>query len=327
MRPSKRSVPPGATRNWRWKPRPSRKKFSAATATVFRKFPAERPNVDYLDYASENTAETLALFASQIKATAGHDAWVHAPYGPHVQPGNQLCGPCGLNELLNSDVDGLCVACRVRRLTSTRAGHPGAVHSALHHGKSWLSSMPLMNPTAAVYDDAAAKTCASGSTTRSRSRRPGISPAGASPSTRRNFNGPREHSQVPAMIVPSSRRSRSTGWIRSRPESRLMTVAGRNCRFHQVRHGDQQRFAPTPLTNVLRGRSMQICLLSDLLAGTVPATPCYLPEHVPYPAASRDVPHTMLRETGATAIRLYAPGYCNGGPTPLPTSPPPFKWR
>ena len=297
--------------------------LSGDSHTVFHKFPAERPNVDYLDYASENTAETLALFASQIKATAGHDARVHAPYGLTFGPATNCAGHAALNELLNSEVDGFVSPAAYDGYDIDQSGGIlGAVHSALHHGKSWLIlDDSLMNPTAASGDDAAAKTL--------RQRLDHVFAVAATQGMGLGWRIPIDTPEFPNEAAWSTLKSLKAMYSPiveakpvdgldpfGRPESRLMTVVlGETGRFHQVCdteiNNDLLRTLPA---NVLRaGVPMQICLLSDLLAGTVPATPCYLflnTFHIP--AASRDVLHTMLRETGATAIWLYAPGYCNG---------------
>ncbi len=296
---------------------------SGDTHTVFHKYPGERPNVDYLEYTSKNTAETLALFASQIKALAGHDTRVHAPYGLILGPMSGCEGHAALNELLSSEVDGFVSPTEYEdNAIDQNGGILGAVHSALNQGKSWLlldDSLERMDTAAS--GDAAGKML--------RQRLDHVFAAAATQGMSLGWRIPIDTPEFPDASTWNTLKSLKAMYsplTEAKPvdgldpfggtENRLITIVlGETGRFHQVCgtkiNDDLLRTMPA---NVLHaGVPAQICLFSDLLAGTVPATPCYLFLNTFYiPPENRDALHALLRETEAIAIWLYAPGYCNG---------------
>lgn len=299
-------------------------KRSGESNTVFHKFPGERRNVDYLKYVSENTAETLALLATQIKAVAGHDTRVYAPYGLAFGPTSNCAGQAALSDLLNSEVDGfLSPAAYDSRGIDKNGGLFGAVHSALEHGKTWflVDDSLATAGAAAEGDESASKEL--------RRKQDHVFAVALTQGMGLIWRAPVDAPEVPSADSWNTLKSLKALYSPTREAppakgmdpfgdaaSRVMTVVLADTgRFHQV--------CDTPLNanllHALPGEALragiptQICLLSDVLAGTAPPTPCYLFLNAFYLSTeNREHLHAFLRDTGATAIWVYAPGYCNG---------------
>ncbi|HQE82586.1 MAG TPA: hypothetical protein PLM14_06265 [Candidatus Hydrogenedentes bacterium] len=292
--------------------------------TVFHRFPGERRNIDYLRYVSENIADTLALLASQIKATGGHDTRVLAPYGFAFGPTTNCAGHAALNLLLDSEIDGFVSPPGLGDYGIDKSGGIlGAVHSALRHGKSWfLLDDTLANASAqAESDEAAAKQL--------RQRLDHVFAVAVTQGMGLLWRIPVDTQESPTenswhtlkslktLYSPITEAKPADGMTPfGRNENLLMTIVlAETSRFNQVcdtaLNADLLQTLPS---NVLRmGVPTQICLLGDLLAGTVPVTPCYLFLNTFHlPQENREALHALLRDTGATAIWVYAPGYCNG---------------
>lgn len=291
---------------------------------VFFRIPSERRNVDYLRYVSENTAETLALLASQIKAASGHETRVYAPYGFAFGMTANCAGHSGVNELLlNSDVDGFVSPVEYEDFEFTESGGIlGAIHSVLQHGKQWfLVDDTLTAPLPETEGEDAALAA--------KQRQEHVFAVAVTQGAGLFWEVPAAKKQAPDESTWNSLKALKSLYSPtheaipiegSEPfgdvKDRLLTVLiSERGRCHQLY--DQalnKHLLQTLPGNVLRaGVPAQVCLLSDLLAGNVATTPFYLfvnaflitPEN-------RELIHTILRETGGTAIWVYAPGYCDG---------------
>ncbi|MEA3364210.1 MAG: hypothetical protein U9Q79_01100, partial [Candidatus Hydrogenedentes bacterium] len=257
------------------------------------------------------------------KAVGGHETRVYAPYGFTFGPTTNCRGHSALNELLNSEVDGFVSPAEYQDFGLEESGGVlGAVHSVTQHGKKWFLVDDTLDRTATEPKGnngteaieqrqnhlfAVALTQGMGLFWRVPVGKPDV----LSESTWNSLK------TLKSLYSPTREAEPIEG---TKPfgaiEDRLLTVViSETGRFHQLCDGAlNKHLLQTLPANALRaGVPMQTCLLSDLLAGNVTTTPIYLfinafiitPEN-------RELLHTILRETGGTAIWVYAPGYCNG---------------
>ncbi|MFO7976823.1 MAG: hypothetical protein R6V12_19600 [Candidatus Hydrogenedentota bacterium] len=290
---------------------------------VFLRIPSERRNVDYLRYVSENTAETLALLASQIKAASGHETRVYAPYGFAFGPTTNCTGYSALNELLNSEVDGFVSPANYKDFELDRSGGLlGAVHSVTQHGKEWflLDDTLERNLSEAEGDEPLEAIRQRQNHLFAVALTQGMGLFWRVPANEKETLTDSTWNTLKTLKSMYSPTREAEPIEDTRPfglaNDRLLTVViSESGRFHQrCDSALNEHLLQTLPANALRaGMPLQICLLNDLLAGNVATTPFYLFVNAfTITPENRELLHTILRETGSTALWVYAPGYCNG---------------
>ena len=109
------------------------------TCKIFFNLPDMQRQVDYLQYTSETTADTIALFAACVKQAAGKTTCVVAPYGYSYELTNNDAGHFALSRLLDGDLDGfVSPVSYVDRGLGGAGGMMGPVDTAREHHKLWF---------------------------------------------------------------------------------------------------------------------------------------------------------------------------------------------
>ena len=292
-------------------------------APIFYRTPADQRNIDFLRYVSESTAETIALLASQIKAIAGHETRVYAPYGFSFGPTANCAGHAALGDLLNSDIDGFVAPPGYGAFDLEESGGLlGPVHSAHHYAKQWfllddtLARAPAAEDGESLPKDAKKRQehIFSVAVTQGLGLFCRI-PAEDTPTVSRSTL---DSLKVLKSLYSPAREAKPAEGMEpfgDIPSRQLTVVVDEASRFHQACDGsiNQQLLQLLPGDALGIGVPVQVCLLSDLLAGNVAPTPFYLFLNVfALPPDNRELLHAIMRGTGATAIWVYAAGYSDG---------------
>jgi len=288
----------------------------------FFSIPKERRYLDYLKYASENTAETIALFASYIKSISGPDTRIYAAYGMTFALTANSAGHSALGRLMDSEIDGFITPAEYAGSSLEQAGAiSGPVHSALRNGKEWLLIDSSFMDGAKTNEETAAENI--------HAKRDHIFAVALAQNMGIIWPVPLE--DTPALdegewnaikslknIYSPSRGEKPREGLKpfgSNEEIQLTVVvdeASRNLLSNEdwVNALSLQQLSANAFG---AGTPFQVCMMSDLLAGSVALTDFYLfLNSYILPESHRELLHTILLESEATAIWVYAPGYCNG---------------
>jgi len=112
---------------------------TASTRAVFFEGAETQRYVDFLEFTSEITADTILAFARHIKQAGGVGTRVMAPYGYAYELTANSMGHFALSRLLESEIDGFVSPISyVDRGLGGAGGAMGPVHSVTARGKQWL---------------------------------------------------------------------------------------------------------------------------------------------------------------------------------------------
>lgn len=305
---------------------------------VFFDLDAARPVIDYLQYLSESTGQTLVTLVEQIKGVARDGVKVYVPYGYTFELTGNASGHGALAYLLDSAVDGfLSPLSYFDRGQGPTGGFLGPVHSALYHDKQWL----LVDDTrTGITRDPETGAFA---------RLPGLRDEDVERVQRRNFAAAVTQglglcwydSAGNGALCDKAIWSRLKGMKAAYMDAwsaDITPVESGVLRFPQHPAGGgaevfmavvvdervrafQQYDAALNEILLLQGRDLALrlgiptrfCLLSDVLEGSAPVAPIYL-----FLNAFRLTPedraalHALLTRGQSTAIWVYAPGYMDG---------------
>jgi hypothetical protein len=289
--------------------------------------PAGRPMLrDFRRFTSEATASLIAAFAERARAAAWPGLMLWAPYGQNLENAGPDSGQHALGLLLESALDGFVgpFSYAERGLGGT-GGPMATVHSARYHGKQWL------------FIDDTRTGIARDAVTGAITRLEGLREEDVHSVLARNFSLAFVHGMGIAWSDPQGE-----GTLH---DERLWQRIGAMRALHEAEHPPAEAprvvaptlvvvydEAATALTRdgaglhertllatrdaALRlGVPVHFALLSDFLAGSVPAAPTYLFANTfEITPDERAALHARLAQQQAYAIWLYAPGYF--GPEP-----------
>ena len=314
---------------------------TAAAGQVFFSAP-EAPNVDYLQYLSESTADAIAALTVHLKSVAGPDMVVFAPYGYTYEQLRNDSGHFGLGVIINSDINGFAgpVSYSDRGLGGVGAVM-GPVTSVLFHDKQWLLVDDTRTGVAPDPDTGAL------------ARMKGLRSEDVFNVQRRNFATALIHGLGVVWSDPEGK-----GWLHDEEQwrefSRMREIYAQVLQREapgpdgQVSIPDDPACQPPPLTHaaplivvvdelsrfrvrederlhalllhqardaaVRSGMPTRFCLLQDILDDRIAPGPVYLFLNAFFlPEDDRTRIHEILRREQAAAIWMFAPGYINGG--------------
>ncbi len=111
---------------------------SGDSSNVFLSLPTMRSVADFQEYTSQSVADTIASFGTALRAAAGKDAEILAPYGFSFELTRNDAGHCALGLLLNGDISGFVSPVSYIDRGVGGVGAPmDPIHSALDRGKKW----------------------------------------------------------------------------------------------------------------------------------------------------------------------------------------------
>jgi len=293
----------------------------------------EQRQVDFLQYTSEITADTIAAFTGYVKRAAGKSVKVIAPYGYTDELTASDSGHFALSRLLSTELDGFVspVSYFDRGLGGV-GGVMGPVDSVLAHQKTWF-----------LIDD-----------TRTGIARDPVTGEVARPKNIRAEDVYRVQQRNFAAAVTRGlglwwADPQGDGWLHD-PEmwQRFAKMWNVYQKVNTWRHGEREQtpsYSTLPtlavvvdetcrfyqrcdkvlnelLLNQVRdsavraGLPTKFYLLSDLLAENAPSASVYLFLNAFRLASDeRARLHAVLQHNRAAAIWMYAPGYIDGSPS------------
>jgi len=284
------------------------------TANVFFLVPRQQAHIDFLEFLSSAAGDAVLAMAAHMKQAAGDEAVVLVPYGYSFGLVENNSGHLALGKLLDGPVDGF-----VSPVSSTgdAGGFMGPIDSVLRHGKQWF----LIDNTCA---DAA------GPDARRGHRRnfapavaaglglfwedPGTTDELLDEDTWARFARMREGYQtVHTAGLPKADNDRLLGpYPAAQFETpALAVVVDETSRFYQRCDVPLNRELLAGMCDAaLRaGVSVQFYLLDDVLDGTARASVYLFLNAFRLTTTQRERLRTVLDESDAAAIWMYAPGY------------------
>jgi hypothetical protein len=301
------------------------------TTRVFFMLPKERARVDFLQYTSDRTADTILEITGYVQQTVQRPLKVYVQYGHQLEHLTNDHGQCGLGLLLEAEIDGFVspVSYRDRRMGGP-GGFMGPVNSAKYHGKQWV-----------ILDDTRTG-ISRDPTTGQIEKVEGLRTDDVMGVVQRNFAGAlasglgtiwadsdgtgalhdtkmwtefgrmREAYQA-VWGHPNSPRPGDFIPYRTRDKRlTLLVVIDEASRFFQRCDAplNSRVLADVQSAALRAGVPAQFCLLQDVLEGRAAPASIYLFANAFHlPEAERNQLHSVLISQGATALWLYAPGY------------------
>ncbi len=321
---------------------PEKEEFNSEAGIQSRLYlgPQMQGYIDFSEYTADSTVAAIEAFARRVKESAGTETEVVVPYGFVFELTDNFSGHLGLGRLLKSEyVDSFASpVSKTDRGSGGTGGFVGPVDSARYHGKKWYliddtRTGVSFNPSSGTIE-----------------KMKGLRSEDVANVQARNFSAAASHGLGLIWTDPEgqgwlhdeetwARFGRMRGFYklfepgeRGETKSELDTDTHRreidpsqnpnvivvldekSRHFERNLPGDADRILRQVVDSVLQaGISAQFCLLTDLIDGLTPKAPVYIfPNLTRLRPDEREKVHSVLRDSGAAALWLYAPGLING---------------
>ena len=291
--------------------------FSAEARTFFLDHDDERPQMDFLRYLSESTADAIEAVANHVRSRMGDDAKIFATYGYSFALANPDSGQFALDAALDNVLDGVVApVALVRRGLGDPGGFTSPADTVVIRGKEGVIVDTTRTGLGLAGGSNASESELILNDVLNVQRRNfalaaihGWRVAWADEQGQGNLNNPRLWSAYKSMM---------DAWPAAQPgdtaaaDTQLLVVVDEPSFFVQRPHAyPEDTWLAAVRDVVLRaGLSARFVLMSDLLAGRISPAPLNLFANV-YRLSDSDRArlHELLSAHDAAALWRYAPGY------------------